>query len=132
MKDDVQISARQQAKERLSAALASRGMHAELRERDPIEKSRVLANAVLGRLIQIWAYDLGRKVASEPEVEIRWVVSSMSTITPAMSTLTPHTAAAPGLAPEFFTAEEAIEHAWNLLVRIRDDARKAMGEYLAP
>jgi hypothetical protein len=131
MKDDVQISARQQAKERLSAALASRGMHAELRERDPIEKSRVLANAVLGRLIQIWAYDLGRKVASEPEVEIRWVVSSMSTITPAMSTLTPHTAA-PGLAPEFFTAEEAIEHAWNLLVRIRDDARKAMGEYLAP
>lgn len=116
-----QEKARQRAAEWLSSALASRGMRAELRERDPIEKNRVLASVILAHLIQIWAYDLGSRSDRSLlgfETEVRWIVSSMSTVPPHMR--------------EFSTAEEAIEYAWNLLVRVRDDARKAMGEYLAP
>lgn len=122
MQDD-QEKARQRAAEWLSSALAARGMRAELRERDPIEKNRVLASAILAHLIQIWGYDLGARLASDRallgfDTEVRWVVSSMGTMPPHRM--------------EFSTAEEAVEHAWNLLVRVRDDARKAMGEYLAP
>lgn len=71
--------------------------------RDCTNQGNLLASATLARSVQVWCLPDG------------WYVTCVR-----------------GSRATFSTAHEAVEHARSVLVAWRDDARKALGEYLAP